>query len=129
MDDTDLTILELLKENSRRSFIDIGSRVGLSEGAVRRRVKKLVEEGIIQCFTIETKSEVEAIVLIKTDPAKTREIAETVKSMSEKVFEASGDFDIAAFICASTLDEVNKIVDGIRGLPSVLSTSTLIKMA
>lgn len=71
MDNINLTILKLLKENSRRSFINIGCRVGLSEGAVRRRVKRLVEEGIIQCFTIETKSEVETIVLIKTEPAKT----------------------------------------------------------
>lgn len=128
MNNINLTILKLLKENSRRSFIDIGRRVGLSEGAVRRRVKRLVEEGIIQCFTIETKSEVETIVLIKTEPAKTREVTETIKLISKKVFEVSGDFDIAAFICASTLDEMNKIVDRIRDLPSVFSTNTLIKM-
>ena len=53
LDDVDLRIIDLLKQNSRMSFIEIGKRVGLSEGAVRRRVKLLVEKGVIKRFTIE----------------------------------------------------------------------------
>ena len=53
LDDVDLRIIDLLKQNSRMSFIEIGKRIGLSEGAVRRRVRLLVERGVIKRFTIE----------------------------------------------------------------------------
>jgi len=95
MDPLDNQITEILKENSRAKFVDIGKAVGLSEGAVRRRVRKLIEKGIIRKFTIETQSGAEAIVLIKTDPAFTREVSRKLKRIAEKIFEVSGDFDIA----------------------------------
>ncbi|HDN62475.1 MAG TPA: AsnC family transcriptional regulator, partial [Candidatus Bathyarchaeota archaeon] len=47
MDEIDRKILKLLKENARRSYVEIGKIVGLTEGAVRRRVKKLIDEGRI----------------------------------------------------------------------------------
>ena len=53
MDIVDLKILELLKENSRMSFNDISQNVGKTEATIRRRVKKLTEEGIIRKFTID----------------------------------------------------------------------------
>ena len=53
MDIVDLKILELLKENSRMSFNDISQNVGKTEATIRRRVKKLTEDGIIKKFTID----------------------------------------------------------------------------
>lgn len=128
MDEVDREILRLLKENSRRSYIEIGRKVSLSEGAVRRRVKNLVKEGLITRFTIEVRNEVEGIVLIKTHPSKTRDVSEKVKKLSNKVFEVSGEFDVASLLSASTIDEMNELVDEIRRLPGVLSTNTLIKL-
>ena len=52
MDIVDLKILELLKENSRMSFNDISQNVGKTEATIRRRVKKLTEDGIIKKFTM-----------------------------------------------------------------------------
>ena len=128
MDEVDREILRLLKENSRRSYIEIGRKVSLSEGAVRRRVKNLVKEGLITRFTIEVRNEVEGIVLIKTHPSKTRDVSEKVKKLSNKVFEVSGEFEVASLLSASTIDEMNELVDEIRRLPGVLSTNTLIKL-
>ncbi|MFX1595993.1 MAG: Lrp/AsnC family transcriptional regulator, partial [Promethearchaeota archaeon] len=48
MDIVDLKILELLKEDSRMSFNDISQNVGKTEATIRRRVKKLKDEGIIK---------------------------------------------------------------------------------
>jgi len=128
MDDIDLKILEILRRDSRTKFVKIAEVVALTEGAVRKRVKKMLDEGTITKFTIETKSEVEGIVLIKTDPALTREAAQKIKKFSDKVFEVSGDYDIAALIQAYTMEELNRKVDEIRGLPEVLNTNTLIKL-
>jgi len=128
MDETDLKILRILRENSRIKYVQIAKKIGLSEGAVRRRIRKLLDENIIKKFTIETAAEVEGIVLIKTEPTKTGEAVSKIRKMADKTFEVSGDYDIAAFIQAYTIEELNKKVDEIRKLPSVLSTNTLIRM-
>src|ERR671914_772058 len=51
MDDIDRQIVALLRQNARRSFQDIGSRVSLSAPAVKRRVDRLEEAGIIQGYS------------------------------------------------------------------------------
>ena len=51
MDDTDRKIVALLRENARRSFKDIGGKVGLSAPAVKRRVDRLEEDGVIRGYT------------------------------------------------------------------------------
>ena len=49
-DKVDEKIIEYLKENSRESFVDIGKKLKLSESAVRRRVKNLVDSKSIKRF-------------------------------------------------------------------------------
>ena len=51
MDDIDRRIVALLREDARRSFKDIGSRVGLSAPAVTRRVDRLEADGVIRGYT------------------------------------------------------------------------------
>jgi len=128
MDNIDLEILKILKNDARAKFVSIARKVGLTEGAVRRRIKKLKEEGVIKRFTIETMAEFEGVVLVETEPTITRDVAERMKKIAARVFEVSGDYDIAAFIQAYTMDELNRKIDTIRNLPGVLNTNTLIKL-
>ncbi|RLI37339.1 transcriptional regulator [Candidatus Bathyarchaeota archaeon] len=128
MDEIDLEILKILKDDARAKYVDIARRVKLTEGAVRRRVKNLVKEGVIRRFTIETSVEFEGIVLIKTEPTQTDRTRRMVERVADRVFEVSGDYDIAAHIQAYTMEELNRKVDEIRGLPLVLDTNTLIKL-
>jgi DNA-binding Lrp family transcriptional regulator len=53
MDNLDRGILDLLRQNARAGYGDIGSVVGLSASAVKRRVDKLVADGVIRGFTIQ----------------------------------------------------------------------------
>jgi len=129
MDESDAKILEILKEDSRTKYVEIAKAIGLTEGAVRRRVKKMLEHGVIEKFTIETKSEVAGVILIKIDPTRTKEVATDIKKVSDKVFEVSGNYDIAALISARTMEQLNRKVDQIRDLPAVMNTNTLIKLA
>ena len=52
-DKIDEKIIEALKKDARESFVEIGKKLKLSESAVRRRVKNLVDGGTIKKFTIE----------------------------------------------------------------------------
>ncbi len=51
LDEIDQQIVALLRENARRSFQDIGSRVALSAPAVKRRVDRLEERGVVRGYT------------------------------------------------------------------------------
>ncbi|MBS7624304.1 MAG: Lrp/AsnC family transcriptional regulator [Candidatus Bathyarchaeia archaeon] len=128
MDQIDIEILRVLKENARAKYVEIAKRVGLTEGAVRRRIKQLKNEGVIRRFTVETSVDFEGIVLVETEPAKTREVTQEIKRIADKVFEVSGEYDIAALIQAYTIEELNAKIDEIRNLPWVLNTKTLIKL-
>jgi len=128
VDEIDLRILELLKRNARMKYVKVAKSVGLTEGAVRRRIKELIKQGVIKKFTVETTVELEGIALIKTEPTRTKEATATISRIANRVFETSGDHDIAALIQAYTIEELNHKIDEIRRLPAVLSTNTLIKL-
>jgi len=128
MDNVDLKILEVLKRDARTKHVKIAESVGLTEGAIRRRIKRLVEEGTIKRFTVETTAEFEGIVLIEAEPTRTRNVTSKIRMIANRVFELSGDYDIAALIQAYTMEEMNSKIDEIRKIPAVLKTDTLIKL-
>ncbi len=129
MDDTDTKILNLLRDSSRMKNTEIARHVSLTERAVRARIEKLVREGIIKKFTIETAPVgFEGIVLIDTNVGRTPAVKQKAREMSDHVFECSGEYDVAVRLRADTLDDLNKRVDELRAFPGVLRTSTLIKL-
>jgi len=128
MDSVDFEVLKILKKDARARYVKIAESIGLTEGAVRRRIKKLAEEGVIKWFTVETTVEFEGIVLVETKPIRTRDATSKIRKIASRVFEVSGGYDIAALIQAYTMDELNRKIDEIRKLPEVLNTNTLIKL-
>ena len=68
-DKIDEKIIEFLRNDARESFVEIGKKLKLSESAVRRRVKNLVDGGVIEKFTVEMgeANTTSAIVLISVD--------------------------------------------------------------
>ena len=53
LDSVDEKIVRILQTDSRRPFVEIAAEIGLSESAVRRRVKNMAKTGVITQFTIE----------------------------------------------------------------------------
>ncbi|MEM4151114.1 MAG: AsnC family transcriptional regulator [Nitrososphaerota archaeon] len=53
LDELDRQIIELMRRDARRSYQSIGRELGVSEGTVRKRVKRLIKSGVIKRFTIE----------------------------------------------------------------------------
>jgi len=131
MDEIDKKIIEILKKNARTSYTKIAKEVGLTEGAVRRRVKMLVRNGIIKRFTIEIgedKRLIKAICLIKVDPRiETSKVSEVIKRFPDVVwcYEISGNYDIVCMIAKETIADINDTVEKIRRVEGVIDTSTL----
>lgn len=127
----DRRILEILKIDSRKSFVDIGNELSLSESAVRRRVKNLLRTGIIKRFTLEvdTGEKTSAITLLSVDSSADTAVV-TSKLLAihgvKIVYEITGQFDIATIISASSISEINQSVDLIRRIEGISDTNTVI---
>ena len=131
MDDTDKAIIEILRSDGRATYSDIGKRVGLSEGAVRKRIKTLVDSGVIRQFTVKVglKEGAEAIALLSTDPSlPTSEVSKALKQLSnvETVYEITGPYDIAVIISGLNITEVDECLEKIRRSKGVAHTNTMI---
>ena len=130
-DKTDERIIEYLREYSRESFVDIGKKLKLSESAIRRRVKNLVDSGTIKKFTLELGEEnaTSAIVLVSVDSATdTSKVSLKLAKLQgvKTVYEITGQYDITTIISASTIVEINSSIDALRKIPGVVDTNTVI---
>ena len=129
--DIDKKIIEYLKEDSRESFVDIGKRLKLSESAIRRRVKNLVERGTIKKFTLELGEEntTSAIVLVSVDSATdTSKVSLKLANLRgvKTVYEITGQYDITTIITATNIAEINTTIDALRKISGVVDTNTVI---
>jgi Lrp/AsnC family transcriptional regulator, leucine-responsive regulatory protein len=130
-DKIDETIIEMLKKDSRQSFVEIGEKLGLSESAVRRRVKNLLDGGTIKKFTIETgdSNSTSAIILISVDSSTdTSKVSARLSKLQgvHTVYEITGQYDIATVIRAPNIMEINACIDALRKVPGVFDTNTVI---
>ena len=130
-DKVDEKIINFLKEDSRESFVDIGKKLKLSESAVRRRVKNLVDNKTIKRFTVEIGEEnaTSAIVLISVDSATdTAKVSEKLAKLEgvKTVYEITGQYDITTIISATNISEINNSIDALRKIPGVIDTNTVI---
>ena len=127
-DNTDEKILGFLRDDSRESFVVIGKKLKLSESAVRRRVKNMVNNGIIEKFTIE-KRNASAIVLVSVDSSiDTSKVSVKLTKLDavKTVYEITGQYDISVIIKAPNITEINACIDDLRKIPGVIDTNTVI---
>ncbi len=131
MDDLDEKILSVLRDEGRASHIEIGRKVGLSEGAVRKRIKAMVSSGIISKFTVQlgfTKG-AKAMALVSVNPQlPTSSVSRSLKKIPgiEVVYEVTGQYDIAAVISTLNVADVNRSIERIRSIKGVTNTNTMI---
>jgi DNA-binding Lrp family transcriptional regulator len=128
IDHLDERIIEILKKDSRKPFVEIAEELKVSEGTIRSRVRKLLEEGVIQSFTIKTSSKnVKAIIEVKIDVnVNTAEVAANIAKFDgvSEVFEVTGEEDIVAIIDVTSSPQLNEIIERVRRFDNVLSTRT-----
>lgn len=131
LDSIDEKIISILKINSRQPFVEIAKEIGLSESAIRRRVKNLMDTKIIKRFTVEldNKNRTSAITLISvTSTSDTSTVSTALMSLNgvEVIYEITGQYDIAAIISSSSVAEINRCIDDVRRIEGVSDTNTVI---
>ncbi|WP_135363625.1 Lrp/AsnC family transcriptional regulator [Halosimplex halophilum] len=128
MDDLDREILNILRRDARTPYTEIADDVGTSEGTVRNRVESLVEEGVIERFTVATRTgNVKAMIEVGVDVSvDTHDISDRVAEWTEVdfVWQVSGEEDIVFVVDAQDTERVNEIITQTRELDEVVSTKT-----
>jgi len=117
MDIIDFKILELLKENGRISYNDISKNVKKTEATVRRRVKKLIDKGIIKKFTIDyeidSKQKLYATIKIIPDFKDIKRILKELSSIKEisNIWRLSGDCGLLIKVDIDSIEEFNPLIE------------------
>jgi Lrp/AsnC family transcriptional regulator for asnA, asnC and gidA len=132
LDDVSKGIIEQLQEDGRRSYAEIGKAVGLSEAAVRQRVQKLTDAGVMQVVAVTDPMQLgfyrQAMIGIRAtgDTTKVAEQLAAIPAIDYVVLTA-GSFDVLAeVVCESDEDLIELLNHRIRAIEGVLSTETFV---
>ena len=136
MDDLDRNIIQILQGNGRASNASIARDVGVSEGTVRRRLKTLVNDGIIKVVALPDPEvlgyDTEALVGIQVDPDKIDEVAGLLVELKESswVSVTTGSFDIFCWVTLPTSEELGNFLKAVVGtIPGVRRTETFVSLS
>jgi len=127
LDETDLSILKLVRENSRRSFHELSKLTGISDATIQFRLKRMKARGVIDKFTVvvnpaATGYTVTAMMLIQTKTDKHDEAKVALAEVPEitEVYGILGEQDLFIKVWSRSLQELNAIInDKIRSIDGI----------
>jgi Lrp/AsnC family transcriptional regulator for asnA, asnC and gidA len=132
LDDVSKAIIEELQKDGRRSYAAIGKSVGLSEAAVRQRVQRLLDNGVMQIVAVTDPLEVgflrQAMIGITVE-GPLEPVADALAEMDEidYVVITSGGFDLLAeVVCESDEHLLDVLSNRIRTIPGVRRTESFV---
>jgi Lrp/AsnC family transcriptional regulator, regulator for asnA, asnC and gidA len=131
LDDVAKAIIEQLQEDGRRPYATIGRAVGLSEAAVRQRVQRLLDAGVVQIVAVTDPLQLgfarQAMVGLRTaeDLEQTADRLADIPEVDYVVITA-GSFDLLAEVVARNDDHLLEILKEIRAVPGVTTTEAFV---
>jgi Lrp/AsnC family transcriptional regulator, regulator for asnA, asnC and gidA len=131
LDDISKQIIEQLQQDGRRSYAAIGKAVGLSEAAVRQRVQRLQDAGVMQIVAVTDPLTLgfrrQALIGIKCDD-DLEQLAAHLADLDEigYVVITAGSFDLLIEVVCEDDDHLLEILGRVRAVPSVTSAETFV---
>jgi Lrp/AsnC family transcriptional regulator for asnA, asnC and gidA len=132
VDGTSRAIIRELQQDGRRAYATIGKAVGLSEAAVRQRVQKLVDTGVMQIVAVTDPMQIgfarQAMIAISVS-GDVEKVAEELSDIGEVdyIVVTAGSFDLLAEVVVEDDDNLLNLVNGrIRAIPGVTRTETFL---
>lgn len=129
MDRLDYEILSVLQQDGRRSFTEIGKAAGVSEGTIRKRVTRLVDEGVIRIIGLVDPHlvgfDAPAMIQISVSPPHLEEAAQAIAQFPEVSYllMVSGEFDLIVEVrCRNREHLASFIRDQLQKVPGVQRT-------
>ena|SRR5216683_1532394 len=132
LDDTDRAIIEHLQVDGRLPYTRLGAAVGLSEAAVRQRVQRLIDSGVMQVVAVTDPLSLGlgrmAMIGVRCE-GDLEVIAAKVQALDEVAYlvMTAGSFDLLAEVVAHDDEHLLELLNSkIRSIPGVKSTETFI---
>ena len=133
LDGTDERILELLRQDARRTFGDIGQKIAMSAPAVKRRVDRLQASGVIRGYTTVIDQEkigptLEAFAELRFAGSTRVDDIEAIASDVPEIralFTVAGDPDALAWIRVKDVRDLKRVIDRLRNSGKITGTKTM----
>ncbi|MEH0819067.1 MULTISPECIES: Lrp/AsnC family transcriptional regulator [unclassified Micromonospora] len=131
LDDVAKQIIEQLQEDGRRPYATIGKAVGLSEAAVRQRVQRLLDAGVMQIVAVTDPLQLgfprQAMIGLRTD-GDLESVADRLAEFEEidYVVITAGSFDLLAEVVCRNDAHLLEILQKLRAVPGVLATEAFV---
>lgn len=136
LDATDRELLALLRENARAATADLARKLKLSRTTVQSRMERLQRQRVIAGYTIVVPDELEASlvrahVLITLVPKQSGAIEQALRKIPEVrvLHSVSGPFDLIAIVAATSIGELDALIDRIGALDGVERTTSAIVLS
>lgn len=136
LDALDHQLLALLKVNARLPMVTIAKALGCARSTAQLRLKALEDAGVITGYTVSVGSTrgpgtIRAMVLIsiesRNEPSVVRELAKRFEIT--KLYSVSGRYDLCAMLLTDSTQELDAVIDKIRGVRGVVDTFSTILLS
>ena len=131
LDEIDRAIVAHLQYDGRKPFTEIAGDLNLSEGTVRRRVKQMTDEGILQIVAVVEPQFLEwnaaGMIGVSVQPGQVEAAAEQISQFPEVtyLFMSSGGFDLFVEVyCRDRAHFVSFLSENLQKVSGVLRTET-----
>jgi Lrp/AsnC family transcriptional regulator for asnA, asnC and gidA len=134
MDELDRSIVTILESNGRASNAEISRSLNVSEGTVRRRLKKLINDQIINIAALADPKklgyESEALIGIQVDPGKVEDVAQSIVNLqyTKWISITTGTYDVFTWVALPTAEALGiflrsqiGIIEGVRKTETFVS--------
>lgn len=126
LDEIDIKLLEILQENCKLNFTQIGHELGLAESTVRYRIERLEKRGIITNYIALINPRmvglnITALMMIKINPQKIDKISSTLAAFKElrHLFRTTGQYDMISVVNARNIDHLNRLMGEIKKIEGI----------
>jgi len=134
LDGIDKKILDNLEKDSRISYTTLAKKLDISDVAVKKRIDKLIEQGVIERFSISINQKklglpLRAFILLKFVPSEAGQISEELRKIRNvsKIFTTIGSYDVLIELICRDIDELKSLTDeSIGNLHGITDIRTLV---
>jgi len=134
VDDIDSQIIKILNSNGRTPNTEIANKLKLSETAIRKRIKKLLDDEVIQIVAVVNQEKMGYVfrgnICIKTDIKKIDDVKNELNKIDQIWYIAllTGAFDFDIEFSAKSQEELRMLIDRINKIEGVIKTDVSIRL-
>ena len=133
MDDTDRTLISLLRKDARTNVATLATKLGVSRGTVSNRIRKLEDEQIIVGYAVRLRPDAEpakirAWMSVLIEGNQTRAVIASLlgEPAVEALHDTNGRWDLLAELRAETMVELSRVLERVRLIKGIANTETSI---